>query len=64
MAAPMAVPIVLDEVDRRGLQRLAGSQTAPVRAARRARIVLAAADGAGNEQVAAELRCSPNTVRT
>jgi len=64
MAAPQAVPIVLDEQARGRLQRLARSQTAPVRTARRARIVLAAADGAGNEQIAAELDCSPNTVRT
>jgi transposase len=64
MAAPIAVPIVLDEQTRRRLGRLARSQTAPVRAVRRARIVLAAADGAGNEQIAAELGCSPNTVRT
>jgi transposase len=64
MAAPKAVPIVLDEQIRGRLQRLARSQTAPVRTARRARIVLAAADGAGNEQIAAELGCAPNTVRT
>lgn len=64
MAAPKAVPIVLDEQARGRLQRLARSQTAPVRTARRARIVLAAAEGVGNEQIAAELGCSPNTVRT
>ena len=64
MAAPIAVPIVLDEPTRRKLHKLARSQTAPVRTARRARMVLAAADGAGNEQIAAELSCAPNSVRT
>ena len=64
MAGPKAVPIALDEPTRSRLEKLAGSRTAPVRAAQRAAIVLAAADGQANEHIAARLRISTNTVRT
>jgi transposase len=64
MAAPQAVAIVLDEVTRRRLARLGVSRTASVRAAQRARIVLAAADGATNAAIAAVLGIDAGTVRT
>ena len=64
MAAPTAIPIVLDEPTRRTLAKLAGSRTASVRAAQRARIVLAAADGATNTAIAAALNADATTVRT
>jgi transposase len=64
MAAPQAVPIVLDEATRRRLARLAASRTASVRAAQRARIVLAAADGATNTAIAAALGIDAGTART
>lgn len=64
MAAPQAVPIVLDEVTRRRLAKLAASRTASVRTVQRARIVLAAADGATNTAIAADLGVDAGTVRT
>jgi len=54
--------LVLSEVETRELQSLARrSRTAP-QAARRARIVLACADGSDNEIVARRLRMTPQTV--
>ncbi len=54
--------LVLSEVERRELQSLARrSRTAP-QAARRARIVLACADGSDNETAARRLRVTPQTV--
>jgi transposase len=64
MAAPRAVPIVLDEVVRRRLVTLAGAQTTQVRTVRRVRIVLAAAGGASNRAIAAGLGVDEATVRT
>jgi len=54
--------IVLSELERVTLERWAGSQTATVRQARRARIVLLAADGKTNKQIAVEMQIMPNTV--
>ena len=64
MAAPQAVPIVLDEATRRRLNKLAASRTASVRAVQRARIVMAAADGATNAAIAAVVGVDVGTVRT
>ena len=64
MAAPRAVPIVLDEAVRRRLVTLAAGQTTQVRTVRRARIVLAAAAGATNRAIAAALDVDEATVRT
>ena len=51
----IAAAIVLSEEERQVLAKLARSNTASVRSARRARIVLMAADGMDNTQIAAEL---------
>lgn len=51
----VAQPIVLDETTRKELQRQARSRSVPVRIALRSRIVLLAADGLQNLQIAAEL---------
>jgi transposase len=61
---PAAQPIVIDPKQRTRLQTLAHSRTAGVREVQRARIVLAAADGASNTTIARHLSISPNTVRT
>ncbi|MFE3143990.1 IS630 family transposase [Streptomyces scopuliridis] len=55
--------MVLDETVRARLTRHAGSLRGPVRAALRAKIVLAAAAGASNAAVARTLGVSVNTVR-
>jgi transposase len=50
-----ATPIVLDKKERARLTKLAHSQTSPVRLARRARIVLLAAEGYENIEIAKKL---------
>lgn len=54
----VAPPIVLDATTRGELQRMARRRSVPVRAALRSRIVLLAAEGLQNRQIAAELRVS------
>lgn len=54
----VARPIVLDETTHKELQRLARRRSVPVRVALRSRIVLLAADGLQNLQIAAELKIS------
>ena len=54
----VADPIVLDETTRKELQRQARRLSVPVRVALRSRIVLLAADGLQNLQIAAELNIS------
>jgi transposase len=61
---PRAQVVVIDMADRPRLQALARSRTAPVRAAQRARIVLAAADGIANAVIARQLSIRETTVRT
>ena len=54
----VADPIVLDETTRKELQRQTRRRSVPVRVALRSRIVLLAADGLQNLQIAAELNIS------
>lgn len=57
-----AVPIELSAAERETLTAWARSRTAPVRLVTRARIVLAAAQGRQNQQIAAELGLARSTV--
>lgn len=61
---PRARTVLIEADHRRGLQALARSRTAPLREVQRARIVLAAADGASNAAIARDLSISESTVRT
>jgi transposase len=54
----VAHPVVLDETTRKELQRQARSSSVPVRVALRSRIILLAADGLQNLQIAVELSIS------
>lgn len=58
-----AIPIVLSDEERATLTTWARSRTAPARLVTRARIVLAAADGAENQDIAAALGLARGTVR-
>ena len=55
-------PINLSEAQRMELERRVGSQTLDARSVRRARIVLLAADGVGNHEIARRLEISRNQV--
>lgn len=57
-----APKIMLSDQERITLQRWARSQTASVRLARRARIVLLAAENKPNKQIAEQMKIRPNTV--
>jgi transposase len=57
-----AVPVVLTGATRRALEAMVDDPTLPERGRLRARIVLGAAAGASNRQLAAELGCSEPTV--
>lgn len=59
-----AIPIVLTDDERAALTNWARSRTAPARLVTRARIVLAAADGAENQDIAADLGLARGTVVT
>ena len=59
-----AIPIVLTNEERATLTNWARSRTAPARVVTRARVVLAAADGAENQQIAAAFGVAEGTVRT
>ena len=59
-----AIPIVLTDEERATLTSWARSRTAPARLVTRARIVLAAADGAENQDIAAALGLARGTVVT
>ena len=61
---PSARTVVIDAEHRARLESLARSRTAPLREVQRARIVLAAADGASNAAIARDLSITQNTVRT
>jgi transposase len=61
MGAP--VPVVLDDKARRALEAVLAAPTSQVRMCLRARIVLLAAQGKSNGQIAAELGCNVNTAR-
>lgn len=57
-----ALPIKLNDEQRHELERRVRSQTIDARAARRARIILLAADGTGNHEIARRLEISRNQV--
>lgn len=59
-----AIPIVLKDDERAALSSYARSRTAPARLVTRARIVLAAAAGRTNEEIASELNLARGTVMT
>src|SRR5919199_577535 len=63
MSGPLPVPIPLPPPQRAVLEHLLRQQTAPQALVRRVKIVLAAATGQRNEPIAAQLGCSPTTVR-
>lgn len=63
MAGPLPVPITVSPPQRAVLERLLRQQTAPQALVRRVKIVLAAASGQRNAPIAAQLGCSPTTVR-
>jgi putative transposase len=64
MRGPKPPPIVLTPTQRVVLRRLALRQTGAQRLVRRARIILEAASGANNEQIAKLLGVDRGTVRT
>jgi putative transposase len=64
MRGPKPPPIVLTPTQRALLRRLARRQTGAQRLVRRARIILEAASGANNEQIAKLLGIDRGTVRT
>jgi putative transposase len=63
MARPHPQQISVTPQQRAVLERLLRQASCPQALARRARIVLAAASGAHNQQIASELACAFNTVR-
>jgi transposase len=63
LVAVTAVPVVLDEQTRLRLSRTTRSSRAQQRAVLRAKIVLAAADGTTNSQIAADLHVGVDMVR-
>ena len=62
MPGPGALEIALSDVEREHLEKTVRKQTAPQRAVVRARIVLLAADGVCNREIADRLGCSRYTV--
>ena len=58
-----AAALVVSEGQRAALEVIARSQTAPVREVARAKVLLLAADGVANSQIAARVGVSPSTVR-
>ena len=63
MRGPKPPAIALSDVERQELDALTRRHTTPQQLALRARIVLAAADGANNGQIARQLHVSVNMVR-
>ena len=63
MPGPMALPIELTEAERQGVEALVRPHTAPQQVALRARIILLAAEGLNNSQIARELSVEADTVR-
>ncbi|HXJ38567.1 MAG TPA: IS630 family transposase [Bryobacteraceae bacterium] len=58
----VALPLQIDAQTRNTLEKFVHSSSTPQSLAMRSRIVLAAADGSNNQQIAAELRIPPITV--
>ncbi|HTQ88051.1 MAG TPA: IS630 family transposase [Streptosporangiaceae bacterium] len=63
MTGPRAVPVRMTVKRERKLRQVIAAGTSPQRLVRRARIILAAADGDPNAKIARDLGCSVNTVR-
>ncbi|MFQ6100364.1 MAG: helix-turn-helix domain-containing protein, partial [Anaerolineae bacterium] len=63
MPGPKPAEIHLTDEERQGLEELVNRHTAPQQVALRARIVLAAADGKNNAQIARELKIGVITAR-
>jgi putative transposase len=63
MPGPQPQPIILTEGQKKMLEHLARRASSTQRLARRARIILAAAEGYNNEQIARELRINRETAR-
>ncbi len=61
---PPTAPIPIADSQREVLETLARSHTAPHRQVQRARVLLRAADGTANTQIAASVGVSPATVKT
>jgi transposase len=59
---PTVPPLVITQEERAELQRRVRAHTAPQRAAKRARIVLLAADGLPNRQIAPMVGMNQHTV--
>jgi transposase len=64
MPGPRAVPIVLGDNEREHLEKTVRQLTAPQRLVQRSRMVLLAAAGWSNADIARELHCSRATVVT
>jgi transposase len=64
MPGPKTFCVTLSEKQRAILERLIRRQTSSQRRVRRAKTILAAADGASNESIAVRLGLDRNTVRT
>ncbi len=63
MRGPPPPPVELTDAERHALEQLGRRHTTPQQLARRARIVLAAADGANNSQIARQAGVHVDTVR-
>lgn len=63
MRGPKPPQVELSTEERRGLERVVRAHRTPQQVALRARIVLAAADGLNNTQIARQLRVDADTVR-
>jgi transposase len=59
---PTIPPLVITEQERAELQRRVRAHTTPQRAAKRARVVLLAADGVPNRQIAAQMGMNQHTI--
>lgn len=60
----IAPPVILTEEQRKTLERYARGRRTEARIVLRAKIVLCAADGRRNQEIAAELHCTPRTAST
>jgi putative transposase len=64
MPGPKPLCVTLSDKQRSLLEHLIRRQTSPQRLVRRAKMILAAADGASNESIAVRFSLDRNTVRT